>query len=207
MPQPPRPPQKERFERLAWPCLPVLLRTARYLTRDSHRAEDLVQETMLKAYRAMESFADGTDIRAWLLTILRRTHLDNVRAEQRRGPAVSLEQAPPVEAEAEDDAGRHDQQWDNPGELMECFADQEVIDALKELPEDIRWTLLLVDVEQLDQAVAAQVLDVPVGTVKSRAHRGRKMLRDRLFDVARRHGWAGQGVRGGDVSAKESRHD
>jgi RNA polymerase sigma-70 factor, ECF subfamily len=195
MAPPPGEQRKERFERLAWPCLPVVLRTARYLTRDPHRAEDLAQETMLKALRAMDSFAEGTDIRAWLLMILRRTHLDAVRAQIRRPEALSLEQAGLTPAsEGTEDAGRHDREWTDPQGLMERFADQEVIDALRQLPEEIRWTLLLVDVEQLDQADAAKVLEVPVGTVKSRAHRGRKMLRDSLFEFAKGRGWVAEGA-------------
>jgi RNA polymerase sigma-70 factor (ECF subfamily) len=182
----------ERFKRLAWPYLPMLLRTARYLSRRDDEAEDLVQETMLKALKAINSFEDGTDVKAWLMTILRRTHIDVVRARQRRPVPTPLGSVDAAELAANKDAlvaGVHDGRWRNPQELLERFEDQTVIDALQDLPEAIRWTLMLVDVEQMDQTEAAGVLGVPVGTIKSRAHRGRQMLRDRLFEVAKQRGW------------------
>jgi RNA polymerase sigma-70 factor (ECF subfamily) len=181
--------QAARFERLAVPYLAVLLRSAAYLARDQQQAEDLVQETMIKAMRAIDQFQDGTEMKAWLLTILRRCQIDAVRRDRHCAQMVSIEQAGIDAPDASDMLGQYDEDWTNPAELMERFGDADVIDALKELPEDLRWTLLLVDVEQLDHSVAANVLDVPVGTVKNRAHRGRAMLRDRLFSWARDRGW------------------
>lgn len=183
--------QIRRFERIAWPNFPVLLRTARYLTRDEHEAEDLVQDTMIKAMRAIDRFQDGTDAKAWLLTIQRRIFIDKVRAGKRSRHDISLDSIPGLEIadSADREAGQFDEHWDEPEQLMERFADHEVIAALHTLPVEIRWTLLLVDVEQLDQAQASEILDVPVGTVKSRAHRGRRMLRDRLFEFARERRW------------------
>jgi len=172
----------ERFERLAWPEMAVMLRAAKFLTRRDDQAEDLAQETMLKAMRAMDRFIDGSDIKAWLMTILRRTHIDRLRAAQRRG----VEQALP--SEVEDDrppAGRYDDYFrGEPEQLMNRLDDETVIEAMRQLPDEIRWTLLLVDVERMDHAEAATVLGVPVGTIKSRAHRGRAMLRDRLYAQA-----------------------
>lgn len=181
--------QTARFERLAVPCLAVLLRVAQYLTRNDQQAEDLVQETMIKAMRAIDRFQDGTDVKAWLLTILRRCQIDAVRSDRHRAQVSSIEAAGIDLPDAGGSGGQHDGDWTDPAALMERFGDGDVIAALKELPEDIRWTLLLVDVEQLDHAAAATVLDVPVGTVKSRAHRGRAMLRDRLYTWAQDRGW------------------
>ncbi|MHB1155838.1 MAG: sigma-70 family RNA polymerase sigma factor [Phycisphaerales bacterium] len=172
----------ERFERLAWPMLPMVLRTARFLTHRDDQAEDLAQETMLKAMRAMDRFTDGSDMKAWLMTILRRTHIDQLRASRRHGGEQPLTMD--VEADADRDVGRFDDQWDEPEELMNRLDDATVIEAMRRLPDEIRWTLLLVDVERMDHAEAATVLDVPVGTIKSRAHRGRAMLRDRLCTQA-----------------------
>lgn len=174
--------QEDRFHRLAWPQMSTLLRTAGYLTRDPHAAEDLVQETMIRAMKNMASFEDGTDIRAWLMTIMRRTHIDLYRADRKHRAVLSLEAADGLRITLPDerDTGVYDDQWDKPEELLERFGDEVVVLALKTLPEDIRWTLLLVDVEQMDHADAASILNVPVGTIKSRAHRGRAMLRDRL---------------------------
>ena len=87
-------------------------------------------------------------------------------------------------------AGVFDSRWDEPEMILEGFEDAEVIAALKELPDEIRWTLLLVDVEDMDHREAARVLEVPEGTIKSRAFRGRGMLRDRLFELARQRGLA-----------------
>lgn len=173
---------EDRFRRLAWPQVPTLLRTAGYLTRDPHAAEDLVQETMIRAMKNMASFEDGTDIRAWLMTILRRTHIDLYRADRKHRDVVSLDAAGGLGITLPDErqAGTYDGRWDHPEEILEQFGDDVVVLALKTLPQEIRWTLLLVDVEQLDHADAASVLGVPVGTIKSRAHRGRAMLRDRL---------------------------
>ena len=179
------------FRSVALPCLALLLRTARYLTHDNDAAEDLTQETMLRAFAHFDSFAHGSDIKAWLLTILRRTHIDIYRSNKKRNSDVSLDAAQALEVEADDTTqpGQFDDQWSQPEQLMERFEDQTMIAALKTLPEQIRWTLLLVDIQQMDHADAAGVLDVPVGTVKSRAYRGRRMLRDRLFAVAQKNGW------------------
>lgn len=190
--------QGARFKRLAWPYLPVLLRMALYLTRRDAEAEDLVQETMLKAMRFIDSYQDGTDIRAWLMTILRRTRIDMLRANRRHADEVSLDAAGDLHlaSDAEPSPDRFDHRCQNPEELLDRFEDATVIEALKTLPEEIRWTLLLVDIEQLDQATAARVLDVPVGTIKSRASRGRHMLRDRLSVVAQQRGWVANSERG-----------
>jgi len=167
--------------------MPVVLRTAHLLCgRGSADAEDLAQETMLKAYRSIDQFQPGTDARAWLLTILRHTRIDRLRAAHSTAGTVSLEdlaQDPP----GRPDAAEMDRQAaaDNPEAVLAEFSDAEMIHALARLPEEIRWTLMLVDVEGMDHSEAAEVLDVPVGSVKSRAHRGRMMLRDALLPLAK----------------------
>ena len=165
----------------------VLLRTARYMTRHQQEAEDVVQETMLKAMKAIDSFQDGTEMQAWLMAILRRTFIDRWRAV-RRHEEVSLDEIE-VDAIEADPVGVFDDRWDNPEEMLDRFDDEVVIGALKLLPQEIRWTLILLDVEQMDQAEASMILEVPVGTVKSRAYRGRQMLRDRLYRIAQKRGW------------------
>ncbi len=178
--------QMDRFRRIAWPQLAALLRTAGYLTRDPNSAEDLVQETMIRAMNHMATFREGTDIKAWLMTILRRTHIDLYRANRKHERTVSLDSANLLQIELKHDQpeGDLDDRWDRPDDLMQRFEDQALILALKTLPEDMRWALLLVDVEQLELNEAAEVLEVPTGTIKSRVHRGRAMLRDRLYDHA-----------------------
>ena len=174
----------ERFYGLVWPHLATVLRTAKFLLRDDSEAEDLAQETMLKAFRFLDGLQDGTDPKAWLLTILRNTRIDRIRATASERANVSLEQleVEPVVVGDEADSG---EEWEHPEDVLNSFSDHQVIGALRMLPEEIRWTLLLVDVEGMDHREAASVLDVPVGTVKSRAHRGRAMLREALLPVAR----------------------
>ena len=172
----------DRFQTYIWPHAAAVLRTARILTRNDTEADDLAQETMLKAFRHLDQLVDPTGAKQWLMTILRNTRMDRVRGELKHAKEVSLDamlEAPPAEPAALDDS------WGDPRATLEAFSDQQIIDALKKLPEDIRWTLLLVDVEGLDQADAATVLGVPVGTVKSRSHRGRAMLREALAPLAK----------------------
>lgn len=182
--------QAQRFKQLAWPLLPVVLRTAQVLTRQPDQAEDLAQETMVKAMRAIDSYQDNTDIRAWLLTILRRTHIDRMRAEQRKPNELPLDESAVGGLPGDPQhANENDQKWEQPEDLLNRFEDEAVIEAMRSLPEDIRWTLLLIDVEQLGQAEAAEVLGVATGTIKSRAHRGRAMLRNQLYQLAVQRGW------------------
>ena len=177
---------KARFYALVWPHAAALTRTARLLIADQDEADDVVQDTLLKAYRSLSSFREGTDAQAWLMTILRNTRVDHVRRHERTGGReVSLDvmvaepaAAGPVPGEWAVDAGDLDA-------LLEQFSDDYLIDALRQLPEEIRWTLLLVDVNRIDLRDAAEVMGVPVGTVKSRAFRGRAMLRALLAPAAR----------------------
>lgn len=182
--------QAERFKRLVWPEMPAVLRSAGYLARNSATAEDLAQETMIKAMRAVDSYRDGTDMKAWLLTILYRTHIDRLRSKARRPHELSLD-AEEVDLPAKDgiSSGQHDIYWSNPEEMMEQFDDEAVIESLRMLPADIRRTVLLIDVERFECAEVAKILGVAVGTIKSRTHRGRAMLRDHLFEIATKQGW------------------
>jgi RNA polymerase sigma-70 factor, ECF subfamily len=170
----------KRFYEFVWPHRAALLRVAQILMHDVHSAEDLTQETLLKAYNAIGQFRPGTDAKKWLLTILRNARIDRLRAAGASARDVSLDQYP-IEPE---ERSVEDSDWQNPQEILHQFADREVIAALQKLPEEIRWTLLLVDVEQLDHPEAAAMLDVPLGTVKSRTHRGRAMLRQALMSFA-----------------------
>jgi RNA polymerase sigma-70 factor, ECF subfamily len=172
-----------RFYAEVWPHAAVVLRTAQFLCRNEAEADDLAQEVMLKAFRHLDELRAGSDAKAWLMTILRNTRIDRIRSGANHQRDVSLEQLsaePPAPAE-----GTSDPTSNEPEVVLQEFSDRQIIGALKELPEEIRWTLLLVDIEEIDQAEAAKILDVPVGTVKSRAHRGRGMLRAALTPLAR----------------------
>jgi RNA polymerase sigma-70 factor (ECF subfamily) len=176
-----------RFDDLVWPHAATVLRTARFLCRDDAEADDVAQETLVKAFRALETFRPGTDVKAWLMTILRNTRIDRLRSRASHQDHVSLDAMPFEPASAEDGHAGIDAHpaWDDPQALLQQFSDRHVIQALRRLPEEIRWTLLLVDVEGMGHADAAAVLGVPVGTVKSGAHRGRGMLREALLPMAK----------------------
>lgn len=167
--------QHVAFERWVVPEISVLYRVALSLTGQKVEAEDLVQDTLVRAFRAADRF-DGAHPRAWLLTILRRAHLNRVRVRRpvllRDGESVqrNLENTGPTAASAEEVA------------ISEEF-EAVVADALRALPDKHRAVVTLVDIEGLSYQEAADVLGVPRGTVMSRLHRARARMRDRL-DVA-----------------------
>ena len=156
---------QERFEAEALPHLKRLYGTAYRMTRNAHDAEDLVQETYLRAYRSFDSYTPGTNIRAWLYTILHRLRTDAVRRLAPRPEAVELLEDTIAVPPPQDDfaTGRED-----------------VALALARLPDAFRVAVLLRDVEESSYEEIAQILDVPIGTVMSRIHRGRALLRQAL---------------------------
>lgn len=175
----------QRFYEVVWPHRAVILRAARIQTGNDAEAEDLAQETLLKAFKAIGDFRAGTHIKAWLLTILRNTRIDRLRTAAGSAKHSSLDEL--VSEPAALDAGQESdpEAWQNPEEMLAAFSDQVVIEALNQISEDLRWALLLVDVEGLDQEQAAELMEVPLGTVKSRLHRGRAALRTSLLPHAR----------------------
>lgn len=169
------------FYKHIWPHRAQVLRTARFLARNVADADDLAQETLTRAFRKMEQFDVSTHPQAWLMRILRNIRIDQtrIRANSILQDAQSLEsvdlKAMPIEP------GCDPQDLEA---LMDQFSDQVFIDALHSLPEEIRWTLLLVDVQQMSYEDVAQVVDLPEGTVKSRIHRGRRMIREWLVEAS-----------------------
>ncbi len=185
--------RRARFAAEIWPHGAYVLRMARLLTGHAPAAEDLAQETLLRAWRGLEQLAPGTRPQAWLLTILRHVQVDELRRAGRRIDAGALEDANAVPARAADEPSADEDEpaarWRDPQALLARLEDDAMITALQTLPAEMRWTLLLVDVEELDHAQAAAVLGVAVGTVKSRASRGRQLLRHALHQVAKQRGW------------------
>jgi len=173
----------DRFYAEIWPHRAAVLRVAKLLTHSDVEAEDLAQDAMLKGFSGIGKLAPGSKAKAWLLAVLRHAHVDRVRARHGNAQvsldALGMDQPAPATDPPEDMSA-----WGDPHRAMAGFSDQEVIVALKRVPEEIRWTLLLVDVQEMDDREAAEVLGVPVGTVKSRLHRGRRMLREYLLPVA-----------------------
>lgn len=192
--------QTRRFYQLVWPFRADVFRVAQFLSRNRATAEDLTQETLLKAFRGIDRLKAGLGVRAWLMQILRNTWLDRVRSTAGRPQEVSLGELF-TDPEAQDTSAADAMAtWGDAKAVLEAFSDNQVIDALQELPEEIRWTLLLVDVEGLSLQEAAEVLNVPTGTIKSRGHRGRRMLREKLLPLARELKWVPGNV--DDVSSR-----
>ena len=168
------------FETIALPHLDCVFRVAMTFCRDTTAAEDLTQTAYLKALQRFATFRPGTNIKAWLLRILRNTWIDQLRHRKVVGPSVPVEEEfLPDRPEGETTA------WTDARDLLENFSDQQVIQALGRLPEDQRLTLYLVDVEQLSQDETAEITGVAVGTVKSRSSRARQTLKEILLDHAR----------------------
>jgi RNA polymerase sigma-70 factor (ECF subfamily) len=174
----------KRFYQIVWPHMATVLRTAEFLTHTFADAEDLAQEAMIKAFKAIDTLRDETRVKSWLMAILRHARIDDARSKPKGEVSLNQLGFDPAELAA---AARVDpkSRADDPEQILTCFEDRQIIEAIKQLPKEIRWTLLLVDVEGLDQCEVSQVLDIPVGTVKSRLHRGRAMLRADL-EPARR---------------------
>jgi RNA polymerase sigma-70 factor (ECF subfamily) len=161
------------------------------MTRNSADAEDLVQETYLKAYRAFGTFQEGTNLKAWLYKILTNTFINRYRAKKRRPEETDLEDVEDLylyrrlgglEAAT---AGRSAEE-----EVLERFTDTEVKEALESLPENFRMAVLMADVEGFSYKEIADILDIPIGTVMSRLHRGRKALQKALFEFGLERGLA-----------------
>jgi RNA polymerase sigma-70 factor (ECF subfamily) len=186
----------DRFYAEIWPHRATVLRTARYFASSDADADDLAQDTLVKAFSSLDSFEHGSNAKAWLMTILRHTHIDRVRS--RHSTDVSLES---LQVDVPDDhqPEQNVDAWQNAEQALQAFGDQEIITALKGLPHDICWTLLLVDVEGMDDRDAAEVLKVPAGTVKSRLHRGRRLLRESLAPLAKDRHFGAE-----DIAAKKS---
>jgi RNA polymerase sigma-70 factor, ECF subfamily len=180
-------PEKRRFfEHEALPHLDSLFTTALYLTRNQEEANDLCQETMLRAYRSFHQFTIGTNCRAWLLTILNNLFRTNrSRAKPEHVSATSEEFERAIETESLRASGR----MVNPEAIVaqRSFA-QSVQRALRDLPADFKAALVLVDLEDMTYKEAAGALEVPIGTVRSRVSRGRALMREalRLFAGERR---------------------
>ncbi len=169
--------------------MPSLYTAALRMTRNPADAEDLVQETYLKAYRAFGGFTEGTNLKAWLYRILTNTYINSYRAKKRR----------PEESDIDDlenfylyrrlgglegaSAGRSAED-----EVLDHFTESEVKEAIEALPEQFRMAVLLGDVEGFSYKEIAEILDVPIGTVMSRLHRGRRALQKRLYEFGRQRG-------------------
>lgn len=172
------------FQREALEHVGSLYSIALRMTRKPTDAEDLVQDTLLKAMRARHQFQVGTNLKAWLLRILTNTFITRYKRGVLERSLMGSEDLDPVSDGWMSTATLHALQ-DPEGQALRPMLEDEIRTAIEELPEDFRMAVLLVDVQELSYKEAADALGCPVGTVMSRLHRGRKMLRSRLVSQAR----------------------
>ena len=184
---------QDTFADQAMEYMPQLYSAALRMTRNRADAEDLVQEAYLKAYRGFGGFEEGTNLRAWLFRILTNTFINSYRAKQRRPEQTELD-------ESEDlylyrrlgglEAAKMGRSAED--EMLDLFSETEVKSAIEELPESFRMCVLLADVEGFAYKEIAEMLDIPIGTVMSRLHRGRKSLQRTLYTFAVERGLTGR---------------
>ena len=170
-----------RFEEEALKLSDQVYRVARGLSRSKEEAEDLMQETYARAFRSWRSFQPGTNLRAWLLRILTNLNIDRGRRLQRTPDMQPLEEGDYFlynKLEATGDGGTDEDR------VVERLSQNDVVSALSEVPHDFRDVVVLVDVGDFTYADAAQILDIPIGTVMSRLHRGRRILKQAMAESA-----------------------
>jgi RNA polymerase sigma-70 factor (ECF subfamily) len=178
---------RDRFERDVLPLLPSLYGAALRMTRNPADAEDLVQETYLRAFRGFAGFQQGTNLKAWLYRILTNGFINTYRKRQREPQTVEG----PEDVEdwyLYDRLGARSVETSAEEEVLERLPDQDVKAALESLPENFRLPVLLADIEGFSYKEIAEIMDTPIGTVMSRLHRGRKALERALWETAKQRG-------------------
>ncbi len=180
-----------RFERDVMPFLDSLYGAALRMTRNPADAEDLVQETTLKAFSAFDSFTEGTNLRAWLFRILTNSYINQYRKKQRQPFQTSADELTDGEL---NEVGEHLGMRSAEAEALDHLADAEIVEALAALPDDFRMAVYLADVEGFAYKEIAEIMETPVGTVMSRLSRGRKLLRELLREYAAERGFVAQEV-------------
>jgi RNA polymerase sigma-70 factor (ECF subfamily) len=179
--------RQDMFEALALEHFDALYNTAVRLTRSPVEAQDLVQETYLKAYRFFHRFELGTNVKAWLFTILRNTYINTYRKASRQQQQVDFDQIAPFYADTSSDL-----EWTEGGsteEMLRHLVHDDVKRALDALPEEYRMVVLLADLEDFAYKEIAEIMECPVGTVMSRLFRGRRLLRKSLAEFAKKSGY------------------
>jgi len=194
------------FETQAIGQLNALLGVASRLTRNPADAQDLVQDTLLKAMRARDQFEAGTNMRAWLLRILTNTFINRYR---RGGLERSVLDGPDADPLADGwiSASTMESMRDPESQALRPMLEQEIKRILDELPEEFRLAVVLSDVEELSYKEIADIMGCPIGTVMSRLHRGRRLLKGRLYEHARALGIVGPEALVGETPEKSAKHE
>ena len=178
------------FEQDAMQFAPQLYSAALRMTRNPADAEDVVQETFLKAFRAYDTFEEGTNLKAWLYRILTNTYINRYRKKQRRPSEVELGELQDLYLYRRlgEPSGASQSAEKT---VLDAFVDTDIKQALESLPEHFRMPVLLADVDGFAYKEIAGILDIPIGTVMSRLHRGRKALQQKLWSLAEERGLTG----------------
>ena len=180
---------QDDFTKEAMQFAPQLFSTAMRMTRNRSDAEDLVQETFIKAWRSFHTFQTGTNLRAWLYRIMTNTFINKYNSKLRKPTETELDEV--EELYLYKRLGSIDQSKLSSSaedQMLELFTDDEVKNALEELPETFRLPVLLSDVDGFSYKEIAEMLDIPLGTVMSRLHRGRKLMQKMLYEYAKERG-------------------
>jgi len=178
----------KEFEETALVHLDLLYNTALQMTRNAQDAEDLVQETFVRAYRFFDKFEKGTNCKAWLFKIMRNNFINNYRKKAKEPARVDFED---VESTFTADANKEmlsEAAKLQPDQIFDKLVEDDVRNAMESLPEDFRTAIVLSDIEGLSYQEIADILQCPIGTVRSRISRGRKFLQKRLYDFAKKKG-------------------
>jgi RNA polymerase sigma-70 factor (ECF subfamily) len=178
--------KQEDFEEEIVPHLDAMYNFALRLTSDPSNAEDLVQDTIVKAFRFFSSYEKGTNAKAWLFRILKNSYINNYRKQSKQPNQVDYDEVSEfyetIRADRTDTSDLEDK-------MFRELVDDDISQALEELPEDFRTVVLLCDVEDFTYEEIANMLDVPIGTIRSRLHRGRNLLKAQLKEYAQKRGY------------------
>jgi len=180
---------REDFTHDAMQHAPQLFSTAMRMTRNRSDAEDLVQETFIKAWRSFATYQQGTNLRAWLFRIMTNTYINKYNAKKRKGTEVELDDVEELflyKRLGSVDQSQLSQSAED--QMLSLFTDDEVKKALEELPDQFRIPVLMSDVEGFSYKEIAEILEIPLGTVMSRLHRGRKAMQKMLYEYAKERG-------------------
>lgn len=173
--------KKKEFEEIAFQYMDSLYGAALRMTRDGNDAQDLVQDAYLRAYRFFGKFEKGTNFKAWLFRILKNVYINKYRKELKKPQMVEISD---VEA-----FGGLKEEVSPEDEIFDKLLDDDITNAIDNLPEEFRLAIILSDLRGFSYKEVAEILDCPIGTVMSRLHRGRRLLRDSLREYAKKHGY------------------